>query len=52
VADGQMAMLAWHEMGVTNDPERVVEIRRALLEYCRLDTWAMVRILEALRKMS
>jgi hypothetical protein len=52
VADGQMAMLAWHEMGATDDPERVAEIRRALLEYCRLDTWAMVRILDELKTMS
>jgi hypothetical protein len=52
VADGQMAMLAWHEMGAADDPERVTEIRRALLEYCRLDTLAMVRILEELKKMS
>jgi len=52
VADGQMAMLAWHEMGATDDPERVAAIRRALLEYCRLDTWAMVRILEELKKLN
>jgi hypothetical protein len=52
VADGQMAMLAWHEMGVTDDPERVAAIRRALLEYCRLDTWAMVRILDELKTMN
>lgn len=52
VADGQMAMLAWHEMGATDDPVRVAEIRRDLLEYCRLDTWAMVRILDELKKLN
>lgn len=51
VADGGMAMLAYHEMCAAEDPERVAEIRRDLLEYCELDTWAMVRILGALRKI-
>jgi hypothetical protein len=50
VADGGMAMLAYHEMCAAEDPERVAEIRRELLAYCELDTWAMVRILGELRK--
>jgi len=52
VADGGMAMLAWHEMCRTDDPARRAEIRRALLDYCGLDTWAMVRILEVLRELA
>jgi hypothetical protein len=51
VADGGMAMLAYHEMCAAQDPERTAEIRRDLLAYCALDTWAMVRILGELRKM-
>jgi hypothetical protein len=51
VADGGMAMLAYHEMCATQDAARVREIRRDLLAYCRLDTWAMVRILGELRKV-
>lgn len=51
VADGGMAMLAYHEMCAAEDPERVAEIRRDLLTYCELDTWAMVRILGELRKI-
>jgi len=52
VADGGAAMLAWDEMGRTQDPTRRAEIRRALLDYCRLDTWAMVRILEELQRLA
>lgn len=51
VADGGMAMLAYHEMCSAADPARVAEIRKALLAYCELDTWAMVRILEVLREV-
>jgi len=51
VADGGMAMLAYHEMCAAEKPERVAKIRRDLLAYCELDTWAMVRILGELRKM-
>jgi hypothetical protein len=52
IAEGGAAMLAWHEMGATEDPARLAHIRRNLLEYCRLDTLAMVRILEALRELT
>jgi len=48
IADGETAMRAYREMGVTLDPQRVAEIRQQLLEYCRMDTWAMVRILDEL----
>jgi len=51
IGEGAMASLAYTEMCDTGDPDRVAEIRRALLEYCRLDTLGMVRILEALRGM-
>jgi hypothetical protein len=52
VADGQMAMLAYDELGRTNDPARADRIRRALLEYCRLDTLAMVKILAEVRRLA
>ncbi len=51
VADGGMAMLAYHEMCAAK-PERLAEIRRDLLEYCALDTLAMVRILGVLRRVA
>jgi len=34
-----------------DDPVALAELRRAMLEYCRLDTLAMVRILEKLVRM-
>lgn len=34
------------------DQEEIEEIRQDLLEYCKLDTWAMVVILDKLRKLS
>jgi hypothetical protein len=38
-------------MCVTQDAERLAEIRRGLLEYCGMDTWGMVRILGELEKV-
>ena len=48
VEDGMMAMRIYHEMCKINDPVKLAELREDLLAYCRLDTLAMVRILEAL----
>jgi hypothetical protein len=51
VANGGDAMEAWHRMISLDDPAEVARIRNALLEYCKLDTLAMVRILERMRGM-
>ena len=51
IGEGGMAMLAYHEMCSTDDLFRLAEIREGLLEYCRLDTLAMVKILEVLEGM-
>jgi len=51
VANGGDAMEAWHRMNSLDDPAQVSEIRNALLEYCKLDTLAMVRILARIREM-
>jgi hypothetical protein len=48
VSDGTMAMRGYHEMCKTDDPEKIAELRHGLLEYCRLDTLAMVKILNKL----
>ncbi len=48
VADGMAAMRAYHKMCALDDPLALAGLRRGLLEYCRLDTLAMVRILGAL----
>lgn len=45
VSDGMMAMRVYHEMCKSDDYAKVTELRQGLLEYCRLDTLAMVKIL-------
>jgi hypothetical protein len=35
----------------SGDDEQIAELRQQLLEYCHLDTLAMVRILEKMREM-
>ncbi len=52
IADGMAAMQAYHEMCALDDPAMLAELRRAMLEYCRLDTLAMVRILAELRTIA
>lgn len=52
VANGDDAVLAYKQLRDTSDPAEAEEIRKALLEYCKLDTLAMVRILEKLKDLS
>ncbi len=52
VANGGDAMEAWHKMSATDDPAEVERIRNELLKYCKLDTLAMVRILESVRELA
>ena len=49
IHDGEMAGLAYARMQKSADPKEIEQIRKALLEYCRLDTFAMVKLLEALK---
>lgn len=51
ISDGMMAMDAYREMCQITYLERKENVRKALLEYCKLDTLAMVKILEKLRQM-
>lgn len=44
-----MAMDAYYRMCNSIDSAEVERIRKALLEYCRLDTLAMVKIMEKLK---
>ena len=37
-----MAMLSYLKMCKSKDPDEVANLRKALLEYCRLDTLGMV----------
>ncbi|MDD2364776.1 MAG: DUF2779 domain-containing protein [Desulfuromonadaceae bacterium] len=51
VNNGEMAANTWQQMRYENDEGRIAELRLQLLEYCHLDTLAMVRILEKMREM-
>lgn len=52
ISDGMMAMSAYARMCRSQDHREVEGLRKALLEYCKLDTLGMVKILERLRKMA
>lgn len=49
IRDGEMAGLAYARMQKSGDPEEIEQIRKALFDYCRLDTFAMVKLLEVLK---
>jgi len=52
ISDGDMAMLAYKKMCEPQDTQEIENIRKALLEYCRLDTLGMVKIIEKLREFT
>ena len=52
VANGDDAVLAYKRLRETSDPAEAEQIRRDLLEYCKLDTLAMVKLLEKLKDLS
>lgn len=53
IQNGDMAVLAFKRLASEAlTPDRVHEVRKDLLEYCKLDTLAMVRIYERLRELS
>ena len=51
ITDGMAAMQAYHEMCALEPGDELDKLRQAMLEYCRLDTLAMVRILEELKEI-
>jgi hypothetical protein len=51
VADGMAAMQAYHDMCAMEPGAELDRLRAAMLEYCRLDTLGMVRILGELGLM-
>jgi hypothetical protein len=48
ITDGEMAMLAYARLALLQDEKEKEEIRKGLLDYCRMDTLGMVRIWEKL----
>lgn len=51
IADGGTASLAYESLLNLDDFIKIDEIKKQLLEYCKLDTLAMVRILEKLESL-
>jgi hypothetical protein len=51
VCDGSDAMNIYTSLHLIHDEKEILRIRRDLLEYCRLDTLGMVRILEKLKEV-
>ena len=49
ISDGGMASNAWLSMWELEDSSEIEKIRNALLEYCKLDTLGMVKIIEKLK---
>ena len=48
IADGMAAMQAYHDMCALEPGEEFDKLRQSMLDYCRMDTLAMVRILREL----
>ncbi len=51
IGNGGDASAAFYNLKNETDLLKVIEIRNALLEYCKLDTFAMVRLLEKLKSI-
>jgi len=51
ISDGGMASNAWLIMWKLKDLEEIEKIRLTLLEYCKLDTLGIVKILEKLKSL-
>ncbi len=51
ISDGGTAMNVFEQLQYETDQEKIRETRRDLLEYCKMDTLAMVRIFNFLEKL-
>ena len=51
IGDGEMAMLAYAQLNRMDNMFDIADTRKNLLEYCRMDTLAMVKIWEKLREI-
>ena len=51
ISDGQMASSAWLQLWNLENTQEIENKRNALIEYCRQDTLAMVKILEKIREL-
>ena len=51
INEGGLASIAYESLQAETDLMRIADIKEKLLEYCKMDTLAMVRILEKLNKI-
>jgi hypothetical protein len=51
IHNGSEAMQAFAALGDMTDQEQVRKYRGSLIEYCKLDTLAMVKILNVLKEL-
>lgn len=49
IGNGTTASQAFYELKHETDPQVIQSTRNALLEYCKLDTWAMIKILRKIK---
>jgi len=52
VHEGGEAMSIYKKLAEADDLEMIIRYRSSLIEYCKLDTYAMVKILEKLRQIN
>ncbi len=52
IGEGGAAMRAFEQLYYEKDPEVICKTRQNLLEYCKLDTYAMVLLLEKLQSLT
>ncbi len=52
IGSGSMAMIAYENLNKETDMFKILETRESLLEYCKLDTLAMVKVFEVLESVS
>jgi hypothetical protein len=50
IGDGMTASNSFLDLYYCTDKEKIASVRKNLLEYCHLDTLAMVKILDVLQK--
>lgn len=50
ISSGSIAMIAFEKLQTETDLFKIVEVREQLLEYCKMDTLAMVKVFEVLEK--
>ena len=51
ISDGGTAMYVFEQLQYETNQDKIREARRNLLEYCKMDTLAMVRILEVMENL-